>query len=45
MIRLLGEQKLQLMVADSTYDLLDIKSAIHAVEAKKVQGKVFLTSN
>lgn len=44
-IRLLGEQKLQLMVADSTYDLLDIKSAIHAVEAKKVQGKVFLTSN
>lgn len=45
LIRLIDEQKLRLMIVDSKYDLLDIKTAIGAVETfTENKGKVFLTS-
>jgi len=44
LIRLIVERKLQLMIVDSKYDLLNIKTAINVVESKETKGKVFLTS-
>lgn len=44
LIRLIDEQKLRLMIVDSKYDLLNIKTAVNAVESKETKGKVFLTS-
>jgi NADPH:quinone reductase-like Zn-dependent oxidoreductase len=45
LIRLIDEQKLRLMMVDSRYDLLNIKTAIDVVESsKETKGKVFLTS-
>ncbi|MDQ0857837.1 zinc-dependent alcohol dehydrogenase family protein [Bacillus sp. V2I10] len=45
LIRLIDEQKLSLMMADSKYDLSNIKTAIDVVESsKETKGKVFLTS-
>ncbi|MFA1821886.1 zinc-dependent alcohol dehydrogenase family protein [Virgibacillus oceani] len=44
LIRLIVERKLRLMIVDSTYDLLNIKTAINVVESKETKGKVFLTS-
>ena len=44
LIRLIVERKLRLMIVDSKYDLLNIKTAINVVESKETKGKVFLTS-
>jgi NADPH:quinone reductase-like Zn-dependent oxidoreductase len=45
LIRLIDDNKLRLMRADSTYDLMDIKEAVTVVEScKETKGKVFLTS-
>lgn len=44
-ISLINEKKLHLMMADSQYDLLEVKKAITLVETSKTtKGKVFLTS-
>ena len=45
LIRLIQDKKLNLMMKDSEYDLLNIKKAVAAVESlKSAKGKVFLTS-
>ncbi|NQD67399.1 zinc-dependent alcohol dehydrogenase family protein [Bacillus haikouensis] len=45
LIRLIDDKKLRLMMADSTFDLVDIKDAVSVVESSKgTKGKVFLTS-
>jgi NADPH:quinone reductase-like Zn-dependent oxidoreductase len=45
LIRLIDDKRLRLMMADSTYDLMDIKEAVSVVESSKgTKGKVFLTS-
>lgn len=45
-IQLIDDKKLCLMAVDSSYDLSDVKKAIHLVESSKtINGKVILTSN
>lgn len=45
LIKLVDDNKLQLMMVDSNYDLSDVKRAMNAVESsKRTKGKVFLTS-
>lgn len=45
LIRLIEAKKLHFMIADSQYDLANVKEAIRVVEcSKKPKGKVFLTS-
>lgn len=44
-IRLVGDEKIRLMMVDAKYDLSDVKRAIEVVESSKTtKGKVFLTS-
>lgn len=45
LITLINDKKLRLMIADSQYDLMNVKKAIDVVESSKItKGKVFLTS-
>jgi NADPH2:quinone reductase len=46
LIMLIIKKKLELMKADKTYDLIEIKKAMSTVESssKKNNGKIFLTS-
>lgn len=44
LIKLIVEQKLQLMPVDSKYNLLNIKKAMDVIEFNQTKGKVFLTS-
>ncbi|WP_269411429.1 zinc-dependent alcohol dehydrogenase family protein [Lentibacillus daqui] len=43
LIKLIVDKKLRLMMADSNYDLSNVKKAIDVVESKTANGKVFLT--